>query len=35
MRELVDWVGHSPEKLQAMRDGLAAMQRAGTATIYD
>lgn len=35
VRELLDWVGHSPEKLQAMRDGLAAMQRAGTATIYD
>ena len=33
--ELVDWVGHSPEKLQAMRDGLAAMQREGTAVIHD
>src|SRR5689334_15987203 len=22
VRELVDWVGHSPEKLQAMRDGV-------------
>lgn len=35
VRELHDWVGHSPEKLQAMRDGLAAMQRDGTAIIYD
>src|SRR6478609_9378170 len=25
--ELVDWIGHSPEKLRAMRDGLAALQR--------
>ena len=33
--ELEDWVGHSPEKLQAMRDGLAKMQREGTAIIYD
>ncbi len=27
--ELVDWVGHSPEKLQAMRDGLACVEAAG------
>jgi rifampin ADP-ribosylating transferase len=33
--ELVDWVGHSPEKLQAMRDGLAALQRQGSAQIED
>ncbi|MGO4258573.1 NAD(+)--rifampin ADP-ribosyltransferase [Marmoricola sp. RAF53] len=33
--ELVDWVGHAPEKLQAMRDGLAAMQAQGTAEILD
>lgn len=33
--ELVDWVGHSPEKLQAMRDGLDAMTRQGTAQIED
>ena len=33
--ELVDWVGHTAEKLQAMRDGLAAMQEQGTATIED
>ncbi len=35
VRELLDWVGHSPETLQAMRDGLAALQRDGTATLYD
>jgi rifampin ADP-ribosylating transferase len=33
--ELVDWVGHSPEKLQAMRDGLEALRRQGTAQIED
>ena len=33
--ELVDWVGHSPEKLGAMRDGLAALQRHGKAPIED
>jgi rifampin ADP-ribosylating transferase len=33
--EVTDWVGHSPEKLQAMRDGLAAMQQQGTAKIED
>ncbi len=33
--ELADWVGHSPEKLQGMRDGLARMQREGTAVIHD
>jgi rifampin ADP-ribosylating transferase len=33
--ELVDWVGHSPEKLQAMRDGLDALRRRGTAQIED
>src|SRR3954452_19819739 len=33
--ELVDWVGHSPEKLQAMRDGLDASQRQGSAQIED
>lgn len=30
--ELVDWVGHSPEKLQVMRD---AVQRKGTGQIDD
>ncbi|KUI31331.1 rifampin ADP-ribosyl transferase [Mycobacterium sp. IS-1742] len=33
--ELTDWAGHSPEQLQAMRDGLAEMQRRGTAVIDD
>ncbi|GAB3791192.1 NAD(+)--rifampin ADP-ribosyltransferase [Nocardioides ungokensis] len=33
--ELVDWVGHSPEKQRAMRDGLAALQRHGKAQIED
>ena len=33
--ELVDWTGHSPEKIQAMRDGLADLERRGAAVIYD
>ncbi len=33
--ELVDWVGHSPEKLQAMRDGLDASRRQGAVQIED
>jgi rifampin ADP-ribosylating transferase len=33
--ELLDWVGHPPERLQAMRDGLARMQREGSAEILD
>jgi rifampin ADP-ribosylating transferase len=33
--ELVDWVGHSPEKLRAMRDGLDALKRQGAAQIED
>jgi rifampin ADP-ribosylating transferase len=33
--ELVDWVGHSPENLKAMRDGLEALKRQGTARIED
>ena len=33
--ELLDWVGHSPEQLQAMRDGLADLQRRGLAIIDD
>ena len=33
--ELVDWVGHSPEKLQAMRSGLSALKRQGAAKIED
>ncbi len=35
VRELVDWVGHSPEKLEAMRTALDALQRNGSAQIED
>jgi rifampin ADP-ribosylating transferase len=33
--ELVDWVGHPPEQLQAMRDGLDDLRRRGLDVIYD
>jgi rifampin ADP-ribosylating transferase len=33
--EVADWVGHSPEQLEAMRDTLADLQRRGLAVIYD
>ena len=33
--ELADWVGHSPEELQAMRDGLDTLKRQGLAHIED
>lgn len=33
--ELDDWIGHPPEKLQAMRDGLAALRQRGEAEILD
>jgi rifampin ADP-ribosylating transferase len=33
--ELVDWVGHSPEQVKAMREGLADLKRRGIAVIYD
>ena len=33
--ELVDWVGHSQEKLEAMRGRLDVLQREGTAEIED
>jgi rifampin ADP-ribosylating transferase len=33
--EIVDWIGHAPEQLQAMRDGLAELRRQGQAVIYD
>jgi len=33
--ELVDWVGHSPEKLEAMRGALDELQRNGAAQIED
>lgn len=33
--EITDWVGHSSEQLQAMRDTLADLRRRGLAVIYD
>ncbi len=33
--EITDWVGHSPEQLHAMREGLADLERRGLAVIYD
>jgi rifampin ADP-ribosylating transferase len=33
--ELVDWVGHSAEQVQAMRESLADLERRGLAVIYD
>jgi rifampin ADP-ribosylating transferase len=33
--ELAGWAGHSPEKLQAMRDGIAASKRQGAVEIED
>jgi rifampin ADP-ribosylating transferase len=33
--ELVDWVGHSEEKMQAMSHGLDALKRQGAAQIED
>jgi rifampin ADP-ribosylating transferase len=33
--ELVDWVGHPPEKLEAMRAALADLKRDGKAEIED
>ena len=33
--ELVDWVGHSSEQLQAMRDGVQRALRTGTGQIED
>ena len=33
--ELVDWVGHAPEKVKAMRDGLEALRKQGRAKIED
>ena len=33
--EVVDWVGHSPEKLQAMRVGLASLKEQDKAQIED
>ncbi|MEO6714760.1 MAG: NAD(+)--rifampin ADP-ribosyltransferase [Mycobacteriales bacterium] len=33
--EILDWIGHPPEQLQAMRNGLADLRRRGAAVIYD
>jgi rifampin ADP-ribosylating transferase len=33
--EITDWVGHTAEQLQTMRDGLADLRRRGLAIIYD
>ena len=33
--EITDWVRHSPEQLQAMRNSLADLERRGLAVIYD
>jgi hypothetical protein len=33
--EVEDWIGHPPEQLQAMRDGLARRKAEGIATIDD
>jgi len=33
--ELVDWVGHSQDRMRAMRDGIDALQRQGAAHIED
>src|SRR5450432_387561 len=33
--ELLDWVGHPPEALSAMREGVAAAMRRGTSVIID
>jgi rifampin ADP-ribosylating transferase len=33
--ELIDWVAHSPEKLEAMRSRLGGLQREGNAQIVD
>ena len=33
--EVADWVGHAPEQLQAMKDGLARLKSEGKDVIYD
>lgn len=35
VEELAGWVGHSPEKVQAMRDGLDTTRKLGRAQIED
>jgi rifampin ADP-ribosylating transferase len=33
--EITNWVGHSPEQIQAMQDSLTDLKRRGLAVIYD
>ncbi len=33
--EVVDWVGHTPEQLRGMRDGLESLRQQGAAQIED
>ena len=33
--EIVDWVGHPPDKVRSMREGLDELRRTGAAVIYD
>lgn len=33
--EVADWVGHTPEQLQAMKDGLARLKEQGLDVIHD
>ncbi len=33
--EIRDWIGHSPDQLQAMREGLADLKLRGHTVIYD
>lgn len=33
--EITDWVGHTPEQIRAMLDGLEDLRRRGLAVIYD
>lgn len=33
--EITDWVGHTPEQIRAMLDGLDDLRRRGQAVIYD
>ncbi|MGP5612579.1 NAD(+)--rifampin ADP-ribosyltransferase, partial [Brachybacterium alimentarium] len=35
VRELEGWTGHSPESVQAMREGLAELRREGHDEIID
>jgi rifampin ADP-ribosylating transferase len=33
--EIQDWVGHTPEQIQSMKDSLARMKQEGTDTIIE